>query len=56
MTTCAITAGDRVRVARGVFGRLGNVCSTSPGHVVVRYDDGGREIIDHTRRALWIVR
>lgn len=50
-----LTVGDRVRVAHGVFGRLGRVCSTSPGHVVVQYDRGGREIIDHTRRSMWIV-
>jgi len=63
MTTTAIASpstvvpavGDRVRVAHGVFGRLGRVRSTSPGHVVVQYDRGGREIIDHTRRAMWIV-
>ena len=48
-------AGDRVRVAHGVFGRLGRVRSTAPGHVVVHYDRGGREIIDITRRPLWII-
>ncbi len=48
-------AGDRVRVAHGVFGRVGRVHSTPPGHVVVQYDCGGREIIDLTRRSIWIV-
>jgi hypothetical protein len=47
--------GDRVRVASGVSGRLGRVRSTSPGHVVIEYDAGGREVVDPTRRALWIV-
>lgn len=47
--------GDRIRVASGVFGRLGRVRSTSPGHVLVEYDAGGREVVDPTRRALWIV-
>ena len=48
-------AGDRVRVASGVFGRLGRVLSTSPGHVLVQYDRGGREVIDPTRRPVWII-
>jgi hypothetical protein len=48
-------AGDRVRVAHGVFGRIGWVRSTSPGHVVVHYESGGREIIDLTRRTIWII-
>ncbi|OBI17423.1 hypothetical protein A5712_02535 [Mycobacterium sp. E2327] len=48
-------AGDRVRVASGVFGRLGRIRSTSPGHVLVEYDAGGREVVDPTRRALWVV-
>jgi hypothetical protein len=49
------TSGDRVRVAYGVFGRLGRVRSTSPGHVLVQYDRGGREVIDLTRRPVWII-
>jgi hypothetical protein len=55
--SCAslLIAGDRVRVAHGVFGRLGRVSSTSPGHVFVRYDDGAREMIDPTRRPLWVL-
>ncbi len=48
-------AGDRVRVAHGVYGRLGWVSSTSPGSVLVRYDDGAREVVEHTRRAVWVV-
>jgi|GEM_PF-5255667 len=48
-------AGDRVRVAHGIFGRVGQVRSAPPGHVVVHYDCGGREIIDLTRRSIWIV-
>jgi hypothetical protein len=44
-----------VRVASGVFGRLGRVRSTSPGHVLVQYDRGGREIIDLTRRPVWVI-
>lgn len=55
-TTDALVAGDRVRVAYGVFGRLGWVSSTSPGCVLVRYDDGARDVIDPTRRPVWIVR
>jgi hypothetical protein len=51
-----IGAGDRVRVAHGVFGRLGRVRSLSPGHILVHYDDGGRELVDLTRRRLWVVR
>lgn len=51
----APTAGDRVRVAHGVFGRVGRVHSTSPGHVVVHYESGGREIIDITRRTIWVI-
>jgi hypothetical protein len=47
--------GDRIRVARGVFGRLGRVSSTSAGHVLVRYDDGGRELVDPTRRPIWVL-
>ncbi|GAA2420198.1 hypothetical protein A7G45_01950 [Mycolicibacterium llatzerense] len=47
-------AGDRVRVSHGVFGRLGRVSSTSAGHFVIRYDDGAREVIDPTRRQLWV--
>ena len=52
----SLAAGDRVRVAHAVFGRVGWVTSTSPGHVVVQYDRGGREIIDPTRRSVWIVK
>jgi len=51
-----IVAGDRVRVAHGVFGRLGRVRSISPGHVLVHYDDGGRQLVDPTRRRLWVLR
>jgi hypothetical protein len=53
---CPAVTGDRIRVAYGVFGRLGRVCSTSPGHVLVRYDDGCRELVDPTRRPLWVLR
>jgi hypothetical protein len=56
MSGLSLAAGDRVRVAHGVFGRLGWVSSTSPGHVVVQYDRGGREIIDPTRRSVWIIK
>lgn len=49
------SAGDRVRVAHGVFGKLGTITSTSPGHVVVHYDRGDREIVDPTRRSIWII-
>jgi hypothetical protein len=52
----APVAGDRVRVASGVFGRLGRIRSISPGHILVQYDRGGREVIDPTRRPLWIVK
>jgi hypothetical protein len=54
-TNCVLVAGDRVRVARGVVGRLGRVSSTGLGHVHVRYDDGGREVVDLTRRPLWLL-
>ncbi|MDX1882151.1 hypothetical protein [Mycolicibacterium sp. 120270] len=50
-----LSAGDQIRVAHGVFGKLGRVSSTSPGHVVVHYDRGGREVIDLTRRSVWMV-
>lgn len=52
----APVAGDRVRVAYGVFGRRGWVSSASPGCVLVRYDDGARDVIDLTRRPVWILR
>ena len=48
-------AGDRVRVAHGVFGRLGRVRLVSPGHVLVHYDDGSRQLVDTTRRQLWVL-
>jgi preprotein translocase subunit YajC len=51
----ALAAGDRVRVASGVFGRLARVRSTSPGHVFVQYDHGDREVIDPTRRSVRVV-
>ena len=47
--------GDRVKVAHGIFGKLGQVRSISPGHVIVQYDRGGRDIIDQTRRSVWII-
>ncbi|MCV7156523.1 hypothetical protein [Mycolicibacterium brisbanense] len=50
-----LTAGDRVRVASGVFGRLGWVRSTSPGYALVHYDHGDREVIDLTRRSVQAV-
>ena len=50
-----LTTGDRVRVASGVFGRLCRVRSTAPGHVLVQYDRGGRELIDPSRRAVWVI-
>ena len=53
--SCLVVAGARVRVARGVVGRLGQISSTTPGHVLVRYDDGGREVIDLARRPLWVL-
>jgi hypothetical protein len=56
LSALTLAAGDRVRVAHGVFGRLGWVSSISPGHVVVQYDRGGREIIDPTRRSVWIIK
>jgi hypothetical protein len=49
-------AGDTVRVAHGVSGRLGRVRSISPGHLIVQYDRGDREIIDPTRRPVWVIR
>lgn len=49
-------AGDRVRVSRGILGRLGRVSSTSPGHFFIHYDDGGRELVDPTRRQMWLLR
>ena len=52
----ALVAGDRVRAAHGVFGRLGRVRLISPGHVLVHYDDGSRQLIDPTRRQLWVLR
>lgn len=52
----SLVAGDRVRVAYGVFGRFGHVRSTSPGHVLVHYDDGSRELIEASRRPIWILR
>ncbi len=55
-SSCFPVTGDRIRVARGVLGRLGRVGSTSPGHVVVHYDDGGREIVDPSRRPLFVLR
>ena len=48
-----LAAGDRVLVASGVSGRLGRIRSISPGHIVVHYDRGGRDIIDPTRRPIW---
>jgi hypothetical protein len=49
-------AGDRVRVSHGILGRLGRVSSTSPGHFVIHYDDGARELVDPTRRQMWLLR
>jgi hypothetical protein len=54
-TSCLVVAGARVRVARGVVGRLGRISSTTPGHVLVRYDDGGRDVVDLARRPLWVL-
>ncbi|UNB49910.1 hypothetical protein [Mycolicibacterium sp. YH-1] len=51
-----LAAGDRVRVSHGVLGRLGRVSSTSPGHICVRYDDGARELVDPSRRQMWLLR
>ncbi|MBN3459783.1 hypothetical protein JNN96_37780 [Mycobacterium sp. DSM 3803] len=53
---CLLVAGGGARVAGGVVGRLGRVSSTKPGCVLVRYDDGGREVVDSTRRPLWVLR
>jgi hypothetical protein len=53
---CLPVVGDRIRVAHGVFGRPGRVRSISPGHVLIRYDDGGREVVDPSRRPLWVLR
>lgn len=55
-STYALATGDRVRVAHGVFGRLGRVRSLSPGHVLIDYDDGGRQLVDLTRRRMWLLR
>lgn len=52
MTNIAVTAGDRIRVAYGVFGRTGVVRSTMAGHILVHYDDGSRELVDRTRRGI----
>ena len=51
----AFSVGDRVHVASGIFGRLGRVRSTSPGHVFVQYDRGDREVIDPSRRSVRVV-
>lgn len=50
-----LAAGDRVRVATGVFGSPARVRSISAGHILVHYDCGGREVIDPTRRAVWLI-
>ena len=50
-----LEVGDRVRVSSGVLGRLGQVRSISPGHILVHYDCAGREVIDLTRRPVWVV-
>ncbi len=50
-----LEVGDRVRVASGVFGRLGQIRSISPGHILVHYDCDGREVIDLARRPVWVV-
>ena len=53
--TTVVTAGDRIRVARGVFGRTGHVRAAYKGHILIQYDDGGREIVDRTRRGMWVL-
>ena len=50
-----LATGDRVRVASGVFGNSGEVRSISAGHILVQYDGGGREVIDPTRRPVWVI-
>jgi hypothetical protein len=50
-----LATGDRVRVASGVFGSPGHIRSMSPGHILVQYDRGGREVIDPTRRPVWVI-
>lgn len=49
------TPGDRIRVAHGVFGRTGKVRAAIAGHIIVHYDDGGREVIDTTRRGISVL-
>ncbi|SCX32642.1 hypothetical protein SAMN02799620_05652 [Mycolicibacterium fluoranthenivorans] len=48
-------AGDRVRVSHGILGRPGRVSSISPGHFFIHYDDGARELVDPTRRQIWLL-
>ncbi|CAM3308427.1 KOW domain-containing protein [Mycolicibacterium frederiksbergense] len=55
-TVPVLVAGDRVRVSQGILGRVGRVSSTSPGYIFVHYDDGARELVDPTRRQIWLLR
>ena len=50
-----LAAGDRVRVASGVSGNPGRVRSITAGHILVHYDRGGREVVDPTRRPVWVI-
>ncbi len=50
-----LATGDRVRVASGVFGNSGQIRSVSAGHILVQYDGGGREVIDPSRRRVWVI-
>ncbi|MCV7219167.1 hypothetical protein H7J51_28285 [Mycobacterium crocinum] len=50
-----LSTGDRVRVASGVYGNPGRIRSISAGHILVQYDHGGREVIDPTRRPVWVI-
>jgi len=51
----SLATGDRVRVSSGVFGNPGRIRSILAGHILVQYDGGGREIIDPTRRPVWVI-
>lgn len=55
LSPISLSAGDRVRVASGVLGHPGRIRSISAGHILVHYDHGGREVIDPSRRPVWVV-
>jgi hypothetical protein len=55
LSSTRVATGDRVRVASGVFGNAGRIRSISAGHILIHYDHGGREVIDPTRRPVWVI-